>query len=458
MKFLLTTIFLVFLSTLGFSQSADSTEKHWRKIRFDIGPKGTSYTIDRKNLEMTITSDSTKVKTTVDSTLIHQLFQSIENGMNYQHSNSLNTNYNSWDRGKSERIWFTFSQHQFDERSNEIAINTLQNFDWNQHKKRIEEYRRHYSSESRFLIIAISYLVDSAAMGSQFIFSKTPFIQYELNSENKDTAFSSLDIYPFLQDLFQFSKPIENQKAFFDELQCFYTFNAAINDSINSYWLALVRKRDKRSMKLLERSFTVQEAYISKKPTIDWGHRKSARLLLNTSDYHIYYSLISDYSMIFNAYDYFSPHDFVIKHSSYRGKLKVWEDSLLPTPIIDYCKNTYRSKGIIHYVRNHSLSFKARRDFKHDFKATGQDKNLYKGKLKHALLFELQEAEHEDLKYHEKLPNVSYWVFLEDGTIILWQSSGDKIMNFPKEFVSGAVCKVISKEEFKSYGPKKPEH
>ncbi len=448
MKLLVTAILLVFISFNLFSQDFEAIKKNWRTIQLDLGPDwSTYYKLKHKNLELITTKDSSKTISTVDSTLVLQLFQAIEKSVKRANiPDSSNVNHLPWNREKAQRAWFDFSQYQFDERSNEIAIGILQNFDWNKHKNEIEEYIRYHNRDFRLLHLNISYEENSEpsfiSMGS-----RTPFVNYDLHNDEGYIHFSSFEVYSALQQLFQFPHSKENQEA----MECKYIFETEIEDSLNNYWLNLARRRNKKSMQKLEKLFPVREASISEKATIDWGNRKHVTLLLNSHDYKVQYSLTYDYSFLLNLYDYFEPHTFAYKHAYFRGKSERLEDSLLQNPVVNYCENNYLAKGLLHYVRRRSLSFKARRDFKQDFKESGQDKNVYKGKLKHAILFELQEGEHNDLQYHEKAPNVSYWVFLEDGTIILWQSSGDKIMNFPQDFVNRANCKVISKEDFKRY-------
>lgn len=449
MKQILTAILLICLFNTSFSQNIDSLEKNWRAMLLSYrDEKGFHhFDLDHRNLQLNTDSDSTPNRViTIDSALLHPIFQSLKNGFTENsHTLSDSDKYKKWSQEKAEHAWFEYTNKQFDRRSNEIAIDILQEFNWIDHRNSLileEEYAKKPQRLSLRIFSEKSVIQ---------IDSRIPFVEFDITYEKKHSKLYSTTLFNALESLFQFRDSNFVQTIEFEQIQMQFAYELAIKDSLNAYWSSLVRSRDKKSMEKLEQFYPVTEAYVSTNPTIDWGNRKRVTLILNARDFNVHYSLTYDYSFLLNLYDQFSPHIFAYKHRYHRGTTERMEDSLLNNPVIDYCTTNYGSKGIVHYVRRRSLSFKAKQQFKKDFKSSGQDKNLYKGKLKNAILFELQEGEPNDYMYHEKLVNVSYWVFLEDGTIVLWQSSGDNIMNFPKEFITGTKCKVISNADFHRY-------
>ena len=448
MKLLVTAIFFFFLTGNAISQDLDSLEKDWYFMMLSYGNVKDfhHFDLDHKKLELRIESDSVKRKVTLDSSEIHAFFESLKKVLNEKTSNPItDAKYDKWSEEKAAQIWYDYSNYQFDRRSNEIAIAILQDFNWLDNRNALIIEERHHQKRKH-----LSFNIYSEEQTIR-LESRTPFKQFELEYKSADTIIYSDKLLAALEDLFQFKDSSSFETTSIEKIQVNYAFEVKIKDSINNYWLHEIL--DEKEFNFLTNRVFIQNPVICSKETIDWGKRNAVRFL-TPSTFHgnIWYSLIFAYPNLEKYISGYEPKDFFSERTRYKRRLD--EKFLDKNQVIEYCQKNFQSKGIIHYVRNRSFSFKARRDFKSDFKASGQDKHLYKGKLKHAILFELQEGEHNDLQYHEKLKNVSYWVFLEDGTIILWQSSGDKIMNFPQEFVNGTNCKVISKEDFTLYETK----
>ena len=108
-------------------------------------------------------------------------------------------------------------------------------------------------------------------------------------------------------------------------------------------------------------------------------------------------------------------------------------------PVYQYALNNKNARGEIHFVNRKSLSAEAKRMFLQDVKSSGGKKSKYRGKFNKATFFVL----YEKTKFGR---NYSRWVFLKDGTCILWQYGGDSVMNIPKEVLpkSGEyACKEI---------------
>jgi hypothetical protein len=109
------------------------------------------------------------------------------------------------------------------------------------------------------------------------------------------------------------------------------------------------------------------------------------------------------------------------------------------------CKDCFAQ---IHFVNNKSLSSKAIRKFLDDVEKNGYNKKRYKGRFRKAVFFVLLEKRKEG-------KSISGWIFLKDGTIILWDLWGEHLMNFPDEFIpKQTYCTIeIKKEDFTELTP-----
>ena len=127
-----------------------------------------------------------------------------------------------------------------------------------------------------------------------------------------------------------------------------------------------------------------------------------------------------------------------------RNKNKIL-DRLKDNPVFEYCLKNDNSLGEIHFVNRKSLSNQAKREFLRDVKINGKDKSMYKGKFHNAIFFELTE-------YIDNNRSFSRWIFLQDGTIVLWQLKGDYLMNLPDDYSSknGYICREIDRIEIKT--------
>jgi hypothetical protein len=98
-------------------------------------------------------------------------------------------------------------------------------------------------------------------------------------------------------------------------------------------------------------------------------------------------------------------------------------------PVYQYTTQNKNSYGEIHFVNRRSLSGIAKRTFLEDVKERGLKKSRFRRRLNEAIFYELEEARGEKRGY-------SRWIFLKDGTLILWQFNGDYLMNLPSEFIA----------------------
>jgi hypothetical protein len=183
--------------------------------------------------------------------------------------------------------------------------------------------------------------------------------------------------------------------------------------------------------KSLEKNFEIMKAEIMDMSSIEWGGNVGSRCL----EFSLKDSTISKnirFNTISGVNEFFSTKKSII----YKKNDLI--HSLKENPVYQYTLNCNNCLGEIHWVKSKSLSTKAQNNFKEDLGDSGVDKNKYDGKYKDAIFFEL--TEHRDLE-----KSFSRWIFLKDGTLILWQLRGSFLMNLPKEVSEnqGYVCKEI---------------
>jgi hypothetical protein len=195
------------------------------------------------------------------------------------------------------------------------------------------------------------------------------------------------------------------------------------------------RNRYSSTFKLLQKGFEIKKAEITDMSSIEWGGNwgrpclemslKDSTISKNIEFYTIYGT-----NKLLN-----SPKNIIDK----KDKLI---ESLEENPVYKYTLKCESCLGEIHWVKSQSLSKEAEKSFKEDLADNGIDKNKYKGKYKNAIFYELTE-------YRNSKRSFSRWIFLTDGTLILWQLRGNYLMNLPDSYVEnqGYVCKEVESKE-----------
>lgn len=186
-----------------------------------------------------------------------------------------------------------------------------------------------------------------------------------------------------------------------------------------------------RTFKALEKEFQITKAEIIDMSSIEWGGVLGKECLeMSIKDSTISKNI--EFHTISGINELLSSKRSIIYKKHYLLS------SLKENPIYNYTLNCDNCLGEIHWVKFKSLSKKARNNFKEYLEKNGIDKNKYDGNYKDAIFFELTE-------YRNSEKSFSRWIFLKNGTLILWQLSGDFLMNLPKEISEnqGYICKEI---------------
>lgn len=214
-------------------------------------------------------------------------------------------------------------------------------------------------------------------------------------------------------------------------------FNSSLISKIYNTFLVdkdhYLEAKDKfpRTFKALEKKFEITKAEIMDMSSIEWGKNFGGECLemslkdLSISE-NIRFNTISGVNEIFST-----KKSIIYKKDDLIQSLK-------ENPIYQYTLNCGDCLGEIHWVKSKSLSKKAENNFKEYLQESGSNRNKYDGKFKDAIFFELTENRNSERSF-------SRWIFLKDGTLLLWQLKGTFLMNLPNEFSEnqGYVCKEI---------------
>ncbi len=120
-----------------------------------------------------------------------------------------------------------------------------------------------------------------------------------------------------------------------------------------------------------------------------------------------------------------------------------FQNQLSDNLIYQYTIKNSSAFGDIHFVNNKSLSGEAKRNFKSDLKDNGMKRNLFRGKFRHAIFYELTED-------RDKEHSFSRWIFLKDGTNLLWEIKGSFLMDLHPDVIKdkGYICRVVTNKEW----------
>ncbi|WPO78066.1 hypothetical protein [Flavobacterium sp. KACC 22761] len=173
-----------------------------------------------------------------------------------------------------------------------------------------------------------------------------------------------------------------------------------------------------RTFKILEKKFEITKAEIMDMSSIEWGG-DSGKECLEMSLKDLSISKNIEFYTISGVNEIFSTKKSIITKKNDLLHL------LRGNPVYRYTLNCDNCLGQIHWVKSKSLSREAKNSFKGYLEENGIDKNKYDGNYKNAIFFELTE-------YRNSKKSFSRWIFLENGTSLLWQLRGDFFNGFSK--------------------------
>lgn len=125
---------------------------------------------------------------------------------------------------------------------------------------------------------------------------------------------------------------------------------------------------------------------------------------------------------------------YLMKKNKIRKRLE--KDS-----VFQYISNNEKCQARIQFVNTKSFSRIAKKHFKEDLVNNNMDRNKFRGKLRGAIFFDNYEKTDKGYVF-------TRWLLLRDGTLILWENKGKKVLNLKSEYVPevGFNCMVVEPE------------
>lgn len=391
------------------------------------------YQIERSTLDLVLTGERDSIIGKIDSTLIIDLFNSLDTPIDIKEDPLLMFGKDStWLINNSRELWFEYLGDR-NEKANidSLAINKLNNY-----------------SSFKNVIWSIQ--------GSRWT-DDYPFVEVHI-IQNSDTIFyQSVGQYPFMLPWYgstgtiynsNFPKTIgmmlpDNKNSNKKRLTGTH-FNHYLIDEIYSDYLEReieferAKNKYRFGFKRISKHFQIEYAEVCMMGSIEWGGFVASNCLeLCLSDSSNSENI--QFSTVFGRRILPHPLGPIIRKK--KKLIRQLEDN----PVYNYCVKGDSCLGEIHFVNRKSLSWKAKRNFLSDVKEQNQSKRLYRGRFRNAIFFEL--TEHKNGKR-----SFSRWIFFKDGSIVLWQLKGDYLMNLSNSnyLENGYVCKPTTIEELKN--------
>jgi hypothetical protein len=430
-------IILLLLGTFPlYSQKYDSLKDSWDKIIISDSYGGWSYfnngfEVKKVNEEFCLTNKSDSVIGKINPGVLKDFFESLTNEDGIAKDPLKVFGRDSiWLINNAEKLWFTY----LGDRNEPPEVDTLA-------IKIIKDYSRvkrlvwsiqgsHWTDDYPFTSVAIIKNQDTLVIESfgQYPFMM-PWIVKGRAIYNSGIPSSIAKILP--------ENIKTNRSRLAGERFEHYLVERIYETFIEEY-REYFRAKSKypRQFSTLEKHYRIEDAELTDMTSIEWGGFMSApclELVLKSKKLPENISLNVVYGRR-------------IKLHSVRPIIKQ-EAKLIKrlsnNRIYQYTAGHSHAIGEIHFVNRKSLSGEAKRNFKKDLKDNGVKKNMFRGKFRHAIFYELTDRQNERNSF-------SRWIFLKDGTLILWEINGDFLMDLNPEIVKekGYVCRVITSREW----------
>jgi hypothetical protein len=428
-------IALIFNITIVYGQGDSTWINNWEKILITDSYAGWShfnndFQILRENLSLTTQNRPDSIVKQINPDLIDSLFNSFKNSRQLKYDPLVIFDLDStWLINNAEKLWTDYSDKRKESPEiNSIAINTIK--DYSKIKRSVWSLQgSHWTDDYPLVSVMIIKGVDTLTISS---FGQYPFmLPWNVNGKTIYNSQISKLISRLLPD---------NQESNKSRLQG-ERFNYSLIDRVYESYLSetikftKAKNRYKKQFKYLEKDFQIRHAEMSYMASIEWGHffgRPAFEILLSDSTI----SNQIQFSTVFSRHNIIhSPKSIV------RNKDKLIK-RLLDNPVYNYTLDCEKCLGEIHWIQSKSLSGQAKRSFLRDIKDNGGNKGDFRGKFRNAIFFEL--TEHRDSKR-----SFSRWIFLNDGTIVLWQLQGGYLMNLPDSLTKnqGYICRTMKPKE-----------
>ncbi|WP_430815332.1 hypothetical protein [Carboxylicivirga sp. RSCT41] len=428
-------VVMIFNITIVYGQGDSAWINNWQKILISDSYSGCSnfnndFQILSENLSLTTHNRPDSIIKQVNPDLIDSLFNSLKNSRQLRYDPLVMFDLDSiWLMNNAEKLWTDYSNELYESPEiNSIAINTIK--DYSKIKRSIWSLQgSQWSGDYPLVSVLIIKGVDTLSISSS---GQYPFmLPWNVNGK----AIYNSQISKLISQLIPVN--IESNKSRLQGERFNYALIDRIYDSCLSDTIKFTeaKKRYKKHFKYIEKDFQIIHAEMSNMASIEWGHtfgRPAFEILLSDSTI----SNQIQFSTVFSRYNLMhSPKSIV------RNKDKLIK-RLSDNPVYIYALECEKCIGKIHWVKSKSLSRQAKRNFLRDIKDNGRNKGEFRMKFRNAIFFELTEQRSSSRSF-------SRWIFLNDGTMVLWQLRGDFLMNLPDDFTKnqGCICRTLKPKE-----------
>ncbi|SNR17030.1 hypothetical protein [Tenacibaculum jejuense] len=439
-KNLITFYFIVFILGL-YAQKNEYWKDNWKKITItdDFYKPNSVYFSSKhnkceinRNYELRSLVNNENITTKINSSLIDSLFLAIQTQKKSKTNPLQMFNKDSdWLASNAEELWGKY-WYRIDEKKNEqidsFAITIIKDYKKN---KNLVWSMQGEGTDRNLSFVRIQIITEKDTLN----ITSTGKFPYMLPWYVENTKVYNSDISTILSKIIPDEVEVNKEKLLgtnFNFTLLNLIKNKYLKDRINYIKL---KKKYKKQFKYLEKEFVIKRIEESYMSSVEWEGIMTKSLEIELLDKNGFDNI--EFYTIFNANFPFSSSKSIVRNKN--KLLKILENN----PVFKYSINCENCVGEIHWVKSKSFSRKAKEHFIEDLINRGADKNKYKGRYKDAIFFELTEE-------RESGKSISRWIFLKDGTLILWELEGNYLMNLSKELMKerGFVCLEIKKEEF----------
>ena len=389
------------------------------------------YQIDRLTLNLSKVGEEDTIIGKIDSTLIIDLFNSLNTTLESNQDPLLMFGKDStWLINNAEKLWYEYLENQNEKaKIDSIAIQKLRNY--NSYKKIIMKMQGTSWTDDYPLVDLIIINKNDTSYFQTFGQHQFMLPWYGTNGTiyNSNLSKTIGNILPINNN----SNKYRLTGNYFNNSLIYNIYKNYIETEIET---ERAKSKYKLGFKKIGKHFQIESAEIVYMSSLEWGGEYGAKCLeLNLSDSSISENI--QFSTVFGRHILRHPLSPIIR------KKNQLINQLKDNPVFNYCIKNDSCLGEIHLVNHKSLSGKAKRNFLEDVKKKNQD--LYKGKFKKAIFFELSENRSGDRSF-------SRWIFFKNGSIVLWQLNGPFLMNLSNSnsLGNGYICKPMDINELKS--------
>lgn len=434
MKNIFLILILLLLATKTFANDISTAAKLWTKINIKYGNKmwgpPRKLQILRKDSSMRETTwGSNSFIKKINPELINNLLLELKNPINYKEDPlSMFQKDSIWLKENAKVLWENFRKDNIYPKRIDIdsfAINVIKNYSLV--KNQISKLQDGSGNSDDYPYVSFEFITAQDTF-NLFTEGKYPFMlpwQTTQKFYNSQISLIVAEILPNNSHHANKTKLRLCGKRFEYYLMSFIYFK-----HISSYKdFITAQTKYPILFKYLEKQFRIKKSRVGLWSIFNWDRSifPPSCLELHLEDKSIspniqFYLVIGEKASIKSLNSFLKKKSDIIEFLS-------------KNPVYQYTLNNDSCLGEIYFSQTKSLSKDSKISFMEDAIEKKLDKKHYAGKLDNAILFELNE---KDKKF-------SRWIFLEDGTMILWHKKGKSSIKQLENITQKqwTICKVI---------------